>query len=236
MGNIMGIWLIDFYGGAAIISPADFFNASAAVAPARPMPSPLQGMHSAPPWFWEKAKTARWMVSNLAWGVLSTISTRSQGSTIGAPFGNPYSFADVNGVPYMYASDLDASMVDLFVGSRNTTASFAMSEAALPGPPLRNCKIGTFLGDPENPPCARLVLSGTVSKVAAGSDEESTAKQSLYSRHPSFANYPAGHDFFVAKLNITGIWLINMFGGAAIIKPSDYFASDVLITDSLPHS
>merc|ERR1712176_615235 len=97
--------------------------------------------------------TARWMVSNLAWGVLSTTSTRSEGTSPGTAFGNPYSYADVDGVPYIYASDLDASMVDVF--AKNATegaASLALSEAALPGEPLRSCKIGTFLGDPENPP------------------------------------------------------------------------------------
>jgi len=243
--SITKIWLIDFYGGAKILSPEEYFNASsAATAPtgflprtpthsARPVFSAVRGMHSSPPWFWQKAKTARWMVANLAWGVLSTLSTRSEGSTIGAPFGNPYSFADVGGVPYLYASDLDASMVDLFVGTgANTSASLALSEAGLPGQPLDSCKIGTFLGDPENPPCARLVLSGTASKVAAGSDEETAAKQALFSKHPSFSHYPPGHAFFVAKLAITGIWLIDMFGGAAIIKPSDYFSTDVPVTES----
>ena len=52
----------------------------------------------------------------------------------------------------------------------------ALSEAAVPGAPLSACKIGSFLGDPENPPCARLVLSGDVVKVAANSTEETAAK------------------------------------------------------------
>ena len=109
----------------------------------------------------------------------------------------------------------------------NARASFALSEASLTGKAVRKwqCKIGTYLGDPEDPPCARLVLSGAVTKLPANSTEEATAKAALVARHPSFANYPAGHDFFVAKLTLDGIWLIDIFGGAAIIAPKDYFAA-----------
>ena len=101
------------------------------------------------------AATARWMVSNINWGVLSTTSSRSQGSTVGDAFGNPYSFADVGGVPYMYASDLDASMQDNATHSR---ASLAISEAAVTTADgtatfsAYNIANVSALGDPENPP------------------------------------------------------------------------------------
>ena len=42
----------------------------------------------------------------------------------------------------------------------------------------------------------------------------------------SFKDYPTSHDFFVGKLEIDGLWLIDMFGGAAIIKPAEYFAAN----------
>ena len=42
----------------------------------------------------------------------------------------------------------------------------------------------------------------------------------------SFRDYPTSHDFFVGKLEIDGLWLIDMFGGAAIIKPAEYFAAN----------
>jgi hypothetical protein len=66
-----------------------------------------------PPPASEHAETARWMVNTLNWGGLTTISTRGTATSVGDPFGNPYSFADVGGVPYVYASDLDASMEDV---------------------------------------------------------------------------------------------------------------------------
>ena len=145
--KLTGLWLIDRYGGAATISPTDYFAAAGTAATLPPVSTPAAAAVSvvsaaaaavsaavvaaaaaaaapapvlrgetaeAPPWFSDKAATARWMVGNLQWGVLSTTSTRSAGTTVGAPFGNPYSFADVDGVPYFYASGLDASMVDLF--------------------------------------------------------------------------------------------------------------------------
>jgi hypothetical protein len=97
-------------------------------------------------------------------------------------------------MPYFFASMLDASMIDLFGANASPRATLALSEASLAGTSARSsCKIGTFLGDPENPPCARLVLSGSVSKVAAGSSEEATAKAALIAKHPSFANYPTSH-------------------------------------------
>ena len=60
------------------------------------------------------AAFARSMVSTITWGTLSTSSTRSEGTNVGTAFGNPYSIADVGGVPYVYASGLDASATDLF--------------------------------------------------------------------------------------------------------------------------
>ena len=184
------------------------------------------GLASPPP-FINHAGTARWMVQNLNYGVLSTTSTRSYASTIGDPFGNPYSFADAsNGVPYFYASDMDASMVDIFTATEpNTRASFSMSEAELTGnSSVAACEIGTALGDPENPPCARLVLSGNFIRLNASSDEGALAKAALFERHPSFANFPSDHGFFAAKIEIDGIWLIDFYGAAASVSLKKYFA------------
>lgn len=232
--DLDGVWLIDFYGGAAIISPEDYLAPSSpsdggllktrnkALSPPNSLPKPEPS---------NKAAMARWMAASLDWGALVTTSSRSQGADIGEAFGNPYSFADAaTGVPYFYASDLDASMIDIFQGSTSTKpnpkASFALSEAALGGTKDEQsaCEINSFLGDPETPTCARLVLSGSIVRLAANSAEEKTARAALFTKHPSFANYPPGHDFFVAKMEVEAVWLIDAFGGAAIISPKDYFA------------
>ena len=78
------------------------------------------------------AAFARWMVSTVTWGTLSTSSTRSEGTNVGAAFGNPYSIADVAGVPYVYASGLDASAIDLFgMPSSSPLCSLTLSEATV---------------------------------------------------------------------------------------------------------
>ncbi|KAH8098045.1 transcription factor binding protein [Aureococcus anophagefferens] len=142
--TVTGVWLIGAYGGVL-----------AAAAPA-----PL----TARPWFWNHVAVARWMAETLDWGVLSTTSTRTEGTAVGDAFGNPYSFAEVGGVPYFYGSTLDASMTDAFAGAgASPRASLSLSEAELSGDDeLSSCRIGAILGDPENPPCARLVLSGAL--------------------------------------------------------------------------
>jgi hypothetical protein len=63
-----------------------------------------------------------------------------------------------------------------------------------------------------------------MSKVAAASDEEGAARAALLKKHPSFAFYPKDHGFYVAKMNIEALWLIDMYGGAQIVSPGDYFA------------
>merc|ERR1712048_1554463 len=108
----------------------------------------------------------------------------------------------------------------------STRMSFAMSEAQLSGnASLAACETGSVFGDPENPPCARLVLSGNFVRLEAGSDEETTAKAALFERHPSFANFPPDHGFFAAKLEIDGVWLIDFYGGAPTITPEEYYAA-----------
>jgi len=221
--DLDSIWLIDFYGSATVVSPEDYFAASTnsfhqiELRPSRsinPRPNPLQ-----------KVKTARWMVKSLNWGILSTTSARSAGSTIGDAFGNPYAFADdSNGIPYFYASDLDASIVDLQESKRMT---LALSEATLAGTEaeVKACTIGQGYGDPENPPCARLVLSGDFVKLDDNSTEAVSAQAALFDRHPAFANYPPGHDFFVGKLEIDSIWLIDIYGGATDMDVGKYLAS-----------
>lgn len=173
-----------------------------------------------------KPETARWMTHTFTWGVLSTNSTRSHGATLGDAFGNPYSFADVKGVPYFFASDLDASMIDLFSTKQTKRASFTLSEAQLTGTSraVPSCELGAGFGDPENPPCARLILTGNMVKLAANKSETKTALAALIARHPSFANY-TGLGFYVVKMEVDEIFFIGAYGGPDFMKPSDYFSA-----------
>merc|ERR1711998_652160 len=60
-------------------------------------------------------------------------------------------------------------------------------------------------------------------------DEHDTAKQALFDKHPSFVNLPEDHGFFVGKVELDGIWLIDYFGGAANIAPEDYYANTAAV-------
>jgi len=127
-------------------------------------------------------------------------------------------------------------MKDVFVAkTANARVSLALSEASLLGTKLARpeCTIGAGLGDPENPPCARLVLSGELVRVASNSTEEKTANAALFKKHPSFAKYPKDHAFFTARLKIDGVWLIDFYGGAAIIEPKQYFAASPTLETSI---
>jgi len=175
----------------------------------------------APPIF-EKAAYARWMVSSLDWGVASTMSTLWPGYA----FGNPVSFADVDGKPVFCVSPLDASVRDLQTNPKMTlTLSEAEGDAgACQGPQ----------GDPEAPPCARLVLAGDFRNVT--DNDWHDAARALAARHPIMTDWgcfggenkgPSDHDFFLATLQVENIWLINIYGGAAVIDAHDYFNTTV---------
>ena len=104
------------------------------------------GTISERPNIWDKVATARWMVHNIDWGVLTTISSRAithrnggdstTATTINSgsiPFGNIYSFVDGSctnstGIPYFYGTYMDQSLQDM---KHNPVASFTLSEASM---------------------------------------------------------------------------------------------------------
>jgi hypothetical protein len=40
------------------------------------------------------------------------------------------------------------------------------------------------------------------------------------------ASWPVDHSWFIGKLEISNVWLINIFGGATNITPEEYYAAD----------
>jgi hypothetical protein len=201
----------------------------------------------------KKAETARWMVHSLDWGVISSISSRLGGSgeggvesSIPVPFGNVYSFVDGScntstGIPYIYGTYMDQTFKDTI---NNNMVSLTLSESSLSSVCSQerhgfvdSCMIGTkYGGDPENPVCARLTLTGKLiplmEKNRTGDDnndnddyaEYEFAKNALFDRHPSMVDWPVGHRWVIAKIDIQDIWLIDYFGGATILDPIDYFS------------
>jgi Pyridoxamine 5'-phosphate oxidase len=190
----------------------------------------------------QKELTARWMVHSLNWGVLSTISSRltlSDGLPI--PFGNVYSFVDgtctnSTGTPYFYGTYMDQSFQDSLV---NTHASLTLSEASLSSACMDStgdsssssmmkrqaCQIGVKYGDPENPVCARLTLTGNLVEVTDPA-EKKWALHAIFQRHESMTDWPKGHNWVVGKLVVSDGWLIDYFGGASILDLEAYFKAD----------
>uniref|UniRef100_A0A1J3HXD5 Protein CREG2 n=1 Tax=Noccaea caerulescens TaxID=107243 RepID=A0A1J3HXD5_NOCCA len=159
------------------------------------------------------AASARWLVSQNIWGVLSTLSIEHQG----APFGNVVSFSDGlpgkgNGIPFFYLTSLDPTTRNALKDAR---ASFTVSESP----------IGTCNRDPMDPTCSKLTLTGKLLQLDEGSEEEEVAKKALFTKHPEMMDWPKGHDFRVFKLEIINIFLINWYGGAKSISVDEYLRS-----------
>ena len=78
-------------------------------------------------------------------------------------------------------------------------------------------------GDPENPVCARLTLTGTLAEVPTDSTEFVTIRANLLERHPQMNDWPTDHDWVIVKLVLQHIWLIDYYGGATVLDPTTYY-------------
>ena len=220
--------------------------------PAPPEPQePICGVPLPRPPRDDKIGTARWIVRSLDWGVLSTISTRlvgeytedgeEEGGIRGSippkpvPFGNVYSYADgtcanSTGIPYLYATSLDQSMID---AQSNPRVSLTLSEASLAGRGVEgagsSCRATEKgWGDPEMPPCVRLTITGELKRLSLededGGGEADFAVEALMEKHPSDRYWPQNHKPFAAKIIIEDIWLLDWYGGASVLDPGEYLS------------
>ncbi|PIA62254.1 hypothetical protein AQUCO_00200321v1 [Aquilegia coerulea] len=163
-------------------------------------PDPLDGV-----------ATARWLVSQNNWGVLSTISIELGG----APFGNVVSFSDGLpdkgcGIPYFYLTTLDPTARNTLKDER---ASLTLSES-----PIGSCG----KADPENPTCAKLTLTGKLTLVTENTTEAEFAASALFSKHAEMKGWPQDHKFQFYKLDIEDIFLVNWFGGRKPMTLAQY--------------
>jgi hypothetical protein len=151
---------------------------------------------------------------------MSTISSRGQ--TKGKPFSNISSFSDGSpgqsiGKLYFLCSALDASVIDI---QHNDAVSFTISEVQ-----TGYCQGMKF--DAEDPRCARLSLSGRL-KVVDPKDEIKIAKNAIFAKHPGMKGWYSDnmeddtmgdHNFKFWTLEVEVIWLVDFFGGPALISP-----------------
>ena len=121
---------------------------------------------------------------------------------------------------------MDQSFAD---SKKNEMVSLSLTEASLSSVCTERhgidaCMIGTQYGDPENPVCARLTLTGSLVILTEDSDEFKFAQNALFERHQTMESWPKNHNWIIAKIDITDIWLIDFFGGATILSPEEYFS------------
>jgi len=58
-----------------------------------------------------------------------------------------------------------------------------------------------------------------------GTPEGGPAEAALFAAHPVMATWPSDHSWFIGKINILNLWLINIYGGADNISPDEYYAN-----------
>ncbi|XP_028170591.1 protein CREG1 [Ostrinia furnacalis] len=172
---------------------------------------------------------ARYVLHNTNWASIATISVLP--AIEGFPFSNVKSIVDGSlanstGIPYFYMSPLDFTAKDLTKNSR-ATVLVSLEET-------NYCEQKGM--DPEDPRCTRLMLSGKMKKVKEGTPEYTFAKAALFERHPAMANFPPDHNWFVAKLKIAQIAMIDWFGGAKYIPVKDYLAYNYTGLEMLQHA
>ncbi|OWR53395.1 protein CREG1 [Danaus plexippus] len=160
---------------------------------------------------------ARYVLHNCNWASIATISTLP--AIEGFPFSNVKSIVDGSlanstGIPYFYMSPLDFTARDLSKDIRSTVL-VSLEET-------RFCEFKKY--DPEDPRCTRLMLSGLMKKVKENTPEYTFAKAALFERHPDMANFPPDHNWFVAKMKIAQIAMVDWFGGAKYVPVKDYLA------------
>jgi hypothetical protein len=181
---------------------------------------------SDPPPHTDYAKMARWLVHNSEWMSMGTISTLP--SIAGFPMVNVISMADSEkgakstGVIYFYLVMLDFTAQDL---SKNNqlTALFSMDQ---------NLYCTNRNMDPMEPTCARIMISGEALRVDKGSHEYDFAAKAMSSHHPATAHWIDAHDFFLCKLNISQIAVLDWYGGPHFVTTDDYFSANI---DGMQH-
>lgn len=74
--------------------------------------------------------------------------------------------------------------------------------------------------------CARIMLSGKLVRVQNNTEEYDFAYNSLAERHPIMKTWPKDHNFFLAKLKIANIAVLDWFGGPHYVPIDEYYRTN----------
>ena len=165
------------------------------------------------------AQTARWLVHSADWGTLSSLASSGAGANPSAVAATTASISDgaagaSTGRLWFYLMGGEG----VEAGGDSWAAALTLSEAQVHS---NTCESSYGKFDPEDPMCAKLTLSGTM-QPATGADI-AEGRAALFARHPQMKSWPASHGFTVYELVISDMWMIDFYGGAQAIAPTDYF-------------
>ncbi|XP_069071485.1 protein CREG1-like [Pleurodeles waltl] len=163
----------------------------------------------------QNARVACFMAHRCDPGMLATLYSHKPVKS--QPFTNMFLVSNgplyqESGVPYLCLIAIDISVLDLKV---NSAASLAVSLAETHF--RKNERYHS-----QNPLCAHIILSGTIQAVDR--TEMDFAVSTLFSQHMQMATFPKDHGWFLAKLNITNIWVLDYFSGMKTVTPEEYYS------------
>jgi len=167
------------------------------------------------------AAVARYVVHKSEWASMSTISTLK--SISGFPMVNIISVADSakdepsTGNIYFYLTNLDFTGQDLMKNNK-LTVMFSNDQDL-------SCSSKGI--DPMEPTCARIMISGSATELDDNSEESQFAHSAFLSRHPAAANWIRTHNFYMCKLDILQIVVLDWYGGPHYVKREDYYNANV---------
>lgn len=176
--------------------------------------------NNGPPPHTEYAKMARYLVHKAEWVSMGSLSTVD--AIKGYPMVNIIATADSargaksTGTLYFYLTMLDYTAQDLSKDNR-LTVLLSMDQD------LECSKRGI---DPMEPTCARIMISGRAVKLEEGTDEFTFGKNAMFSRHPAAKHWLDTHNFFLCKLDIVQIAVLDYYGGPHYVTVEDYMKAD----------
>jgi len=164
----------------------------------------------------ENGEEARWLVSHTNWGTLQWLEAVEGDEDAGAVAQSMVaSYGESDGRIFYYLPSIDFE----FKGS------LTLSEAAVDPSQFDGAKCGPDGAlDPEDPRCAKLTISGTISPC--GDDTKEFGLQTLYASHPQMESWPEDHGFIVHEMQIEQLWMIANYGGGGFLAPQEYTTAE----------
>lgn len=158
------------------------------------------------------------MILFLDWTSASTNSVQFPG----IPFVNVISVSDSaiggrsTGLIYFYITDLDFTAKDLNADDR---ISLLFTEE-------QGLSCSARGEDAMEPTCARIIITGKRRILEENTREWLFARIAMTSRHPSVLNWEKEHKFYLCKVEIDQVIVLDFYGGANYVTAEDYYRAN----------